>query len=192
MKMRKPTGREYFFIVVLAAFGIGYLAYRDDGRLFGGGRDEQKKSGAFGIAPIVRMAQLAARTEDYNPRGRNLFEYYTPPPPPRKEPAQRAAPPKPQSKAPVSRPAPTRRVEAKPVNAGLRPPNINLTYLGYLGPKDDKIAVFEDGEDMLLARAGEIVHKDFTVVEFKFESVVMGYVDTRFKEMTTELDMRRN
>jgi hypothetical protein len=45
---------------------------------------------------------------------------------------------------------------------------------------------------MLLARAGETVEKDFTVVEFKYESVVMGYVDTRFKDMTTELNMRRN
>ena len=178
--------------MVLVAFGIGYLAYRDDGRLFGGGRDAQKKAGALGIAPIIRLAELAARTEDYDPKGRNLFEYYTPPPPPRKAPAVRPAAKRPQQKAPVARPVETKRIQAQPVNAGLKPPNISFTYLGYLGPKEDKIAVFEDGEDMLLARAGEIVDKEFTVVEFKFESVVMGYVDTRYREMTTELNMRRN
>jgi len=96
--MRKPTGREYFFIVVLVAFAIGYLAYRDDGRLFGGGRDEQKKGSAFGIAPIIRIADLAAHTDDYDPKGRNLFEYYTPPPPKRAKPA--AKPPAPQQDQP--------------------------------------------------------------------------------------------
>jgi hypothetical protein len=189
--MRKPTGRESFFIVVLAAFGLAYLAYRDDGRLFGSGQEEQKKSAALGIAPIVRMADLAAHSEDYDARGRNLFEYYTPPPPPRKAPPQRNV---------VKAPPPIRKAtppvaganRGGPVNAGVTPPTINFKYLGYLGPKNDKIAVFEDGEGMLLARFGETVEKEFTVVEFKYESVVMGYVDTRFKDMTTELNMRRN
>ena len=189
--MRKPTGREYFFIVVLVAFAIGYLAYRDDGRLFGGGSDEQKKSGALGIAPIVRMADLAARTDDYNSKGRNLFEYYTPPPPRRAKQAAKTPPPQQERPKPKPRPV-VKRQPSQDVKPALTPPRIDFKYLGFLGPKNDKIAVFEDGEEMLLARAGEIVDKDFTVVSFKYESVVMGYVDTRFKEMTTELNMRRN
>ena len=188
--MRKPTGREYFFIVVLAIMALAYLAYRDDSLLFGGGQDEAKKNSALGTAPIVRMAQLVARIEDYDPRGRNLFEYYTPPPPQRKAaPKREVAPPPPRQ--PVVRPV--QQVQPRQdINAGLSPPKINFKYLGFLGPKDAKIAVFEDKEGMLLARAGEIVEKEFTVVEFKYESVVMGYVDTRFKDMTTELNMRRN
>jgi hypothetical protein len=189
---RKPTPREYFFIGVLAVIGIVYLLYRDEGRLFGGGQEEQKKRGPMGIAPIVRLAQLAAEPEDYDPRGRNLFEYYTPPPPPRK------APPKPK---PVVRKPPdvnqqrlaAQRMKAQAVQQPqLRPPNINFKYLGYLGPKTDKIAVFEHGEEMVLVREGEVVEKDFLLVEFKYESVVMGYVDTKFKGMTTELNMARN
>jgi hypothetical protein len=188
--MRKPTGREYFWIVVLTVMGLAYLAYRDEGFL-GGRQDEDKKNSALGIAPIVRMAALAARTEDYDPKGRNLFEYYTPPrpkPPPRpvvKQPVQ-------PKRDPAVRPVNRNQQKHAPVNAGITPPRMNFKYIGFLGPKDAKIAVFEDGEGMLLARAGEIVEKDFTVVEFKYESVVMGYVDTRFKDMTTELNMRRN
>jgi hypothetical protein len=188
--MRKPTGREYFFIIVLAIMGLAYLAYRDEGFL-GSRQDEDKKNRALGIAPIVDMAALAARTENYDPKGRNLFEYYTPPPPKRKVP-----PPRPVVKPPPTsrKPPPTvqRAGNRNPVNAGITPPKINFKYIGFLGPKDAKIAVFEDSEGMLLARAGEIVEKDFTVVEFKYESVVMGYVDTRFRDMTTELNMRRN
>jgi len=189
--MRKPTGREYFFIVVLAVMGLAYLAYRGDGPLFGGRQDEGRKNMALGIAPIVRMAALAARTEDYDPKGRNLFEYYTPPPPKRKVPPPRVAAKTPP-KVPVVRPVQRNQQNRKAVNAGVTPPKINFKYIGFLGPKDSKIAVFEDGEGMLLARAGEIVDKEFTVVEFKYESVVMGYVDMRFKTMTTELNMRRN
>ena len=40
---------------------------------------------------------------------------------------------------------------------------------------------------MTLARAGDIVEKQFRLVEFKYESVIMGYVDERFKDKTTEL-----
>jgi hypothetical protein len=188
--MRKPTGREYFWIVVLAVMGLAYLAYRDEGFL-GGRQDEDKKNSALGIAPIVRMAALAARTEDYDPKGRNLFEYYTPPPPNRMAPPPRPVVTAPTT-APTVRPVQRNGNPRKQVNAGITPPRIHFKYIGFLGPKDAKIAVFEDGEGMLLARAGEIVEKDFTVVEFKYESVVMGYVDTRFKDMTTELNMRRN
>lgn len=189
---RKPTPREYFFIGVLAAIAVVYLLYRDEGRLFGGGREEQKKSGPMGIAPIIQLAQLSAEPEDYDPKGRNLFEYYTPPPPKRKAPVV---------KKPVVKKPPTtvaQRSQPRKVNPNrvqqpqLRPPNINFKYLGYLGPKTDKIAVFEHGEEMLLAREGEVVEEDFLLVEFKYESVVMGYVDTKFKGMTTELNMARN
>jgi hypothetical protein len=193
MTIRKPTPRETFFIVVLVAFGIVYLAYKDEGGLFGGGAEEARKPRAVGIAPIVHMAELSARTEAYDPQGRNLFEYYTPPPPPRAKPAVRPQQQQTQPKVQPTRQAPTRAMQDRAqVNAGLQPPKINFKYLGFLGPKDDKIAVFENGEEMLLARAGETIEQDFKVVEFKYESVVMGYVDNRFKDMTTELNMRRN
>jgi hypothetical protein len=73
------------------------------------------------------------------------------------------------------------------VDTGPKPPAINFTYLGYLGPKNGKIAVFEDGNQVMLARAGDVVKDQFRVVEFGFEAVVMGYVDERFKDQTSEL-----
>jgi hypothetical protein len=189
---RKLTPREYFFIGVLAMSGVVYLLYRGEARLFGGGPEEAKEGGPMGIAPIVRLHQLSHEPENYDPKGRNLFEYYTPPPPPRpkverpkqaaKKPVDTAAD---RRKAMMQKPQPVKKPE-------LRPPNINFKYLGYLGPKNDKIAVFEQGEEMMLARAGEVVEEDFRLIEFKYESVVMGYVDTKYRDMTTELNMARN
>ncbi len=189
---RKPTPREYFFIVVLAVIGVAYLLYRDEGMLFGGGQEEQKRSGPVGVAPIVQLAQLSAEPEDYDPKGRNLFEYYTPPPPQRKAPVVQQPVVKPPPPTVPQDRQPSRVNPNQVQQAQLRPPNINFKYLGYLGPKEDKIAVFEHGEGMMLARQGEVVEKDFLLVEFKYESVVMGYVDTKFRGMTTELNMARN
>jgi len=51
--------------------------------------------------------------------------------------------------------------------------------------------VFEQGQELQLARVGEIVQKDFRLVDFKYEGVVIGYVDERFRDQTTELRMSR-
>ena len=68
---------------------------------------------------------------------------------------------------------------------------MDLRYLGYLGPKDDRIAVFEDGTELLVARRGEIVKQQFRVLEVKWETVVMGYVKPEFKGQTREIAMLR-
>jgi hypothetical protein len=96
-----------------------------------------------------------------------------PPPPPKIEAAPQVAV--------VTRP---------PANSGPLPPVINLSYLGFLGPKENKIAVFEDGQDLLLARRGEVIKQQFLVLDFGYETVVMGYVDPRFKNDTQELQQR--
>ncbi|NIW73914.1 MAG: hypothetical protein GWN08_01410, partial [Gemmatimonadetes bacterium] len=71
------------------------------------------------------------------------------------------------------------------------PPKPDFTYLGYLGPKDNRIAVFDLGEEEpILAQAGDVIAEAFTVVEFKYQSVVLGFTDERFKDETTELEMK--
>ena len=60
-----------------------------------------------------------------------------------------------------------------------------------MGHKDNKIAVFEDGDAILIAQAGEVVEKDFVVVEFKYDSILMGYTDEQFTGQTTELESDR-
>ena len=184
--MRKLNPREYTLVILLGVVAIFLFYYNRDARLGGGpsgslaGEDLK-----FGNAPWVRLDLLAGQLEGYDADGRDLFKYYTPPPP-KPKPVVRA-PPK-----PVERP-PQPRVKREPpprVDTGPKPPAINFVYLGYLGPKNGKIAVFEDGQDVVLARAGEVVKDQFRVVEFGFEAVVMGYVDERFKDQTSELQQK--
>jgi hypothetical protein len=182
--MRKLTTREYVLTVLLGVVAV-FLFYlnRDSSSLGGPGSAGEDDEFELGLAPVVQLERLAGRIEDYDSGGRNLFSYYTPPPPV----VKRTPPPvtkaeTPRSKPPVINPRPPRPVDTTP-----RPPAIDLTYLGYLGPKENKIAVFEDGQDLLLARAGEIVREQFRVVDFGYETIVMGYVDERFKDQTTEL-----
>ena len=51
--------------------------------------------------------------------------------------------------------------------------------------------MFEAGENMVLARSGEVVQEKFRVLEFRYETIVMGYTDERFRDKTTELSVKR-
>jgi len=182
--MRKLSTREYVLVVLLGVVAVFLFYYNRDARL--GGRESDSLAGEdlkFRTAPLVRLDRLEGQLDGYDAGGRDLFKYYTPPPP---KPKQVKRPPaKPVEERP--RPQAVRRPPREPVDTGPKPPAINFTYLGYLGPKDRKIAVFEDGNQVTLARAGEVVKDHFRVVEFGFEAVVMGYVDERFKDQTSEL-----
>jgi hypothetical protein len=183
---RKPTGREYALLVLLGVLSIVAFRFLDSGGL-GGGRGE----GAAGFPvpegdpPAILLARLELDAEGYDPAGRNLFKYGPPPgraTPPPKPPPQRPEPPKRQRpKAPERKPTPREPSAPRP----------RFDYLGYLGPKDARIAVFEDGDDQIHARIGDVVRDEFRLVEFKFDSVVFGYVDDRYKDKTTELSFKR-
>ena len=77
-----------------------------------------------------------------------------------------------------------------PRPAEKQPPRIPFQYIGYLGPKNDRIAVFQEGEDLLLAKRGEPLQDLFTVVDIRYESVVMGFTDPEFESRTRELPMK--
>ena len=68
-------------------------------------------------------------------------------------------------------------------------PRIDLTYLGYLGPKDDRIAVFEDGEAVVLGRIGEVIKDDYRIIEIQYGSVVMGFTRPDLENKTQTLNM---
>jgi hypothetical protein len=182
--MRKLSTREYVLIVLLGVVAIVLFYYNRGGGLgVGTGNAQIGDDMKLGEPPRVRLDRLARTLDSYDPEGRDLFAYYTPPPP-KQEVVRRPAPP------PVERPPQQQRVARPtppPRQTGPTPPAINFTYLGYLGPKDNKIAVFEDGQDVMLARAGDVVKDQFRVVEFGYEAIVMGYVDERFKDQTSEL-----
>ena len=186
--MRKLSGREKVLVGLALAAGLGYLFLR--GGALGRGGAEQAEEQLLPLdsePPVVRLDRLATLSEAYDSNGRDLFRYgppprkAVPPPPPRRE------VPKIERPKPTPRPtAPPRRDPPKP-----KPPRPSFEYLGYLGPKDDRIAVFGKGEDMLLARVGDVVQDHFRILEFKYEVIVMGFTDNKFRGETTELGVKQ-
>ncbi len=193
--MRKLTSREIFLLVVLALGGIAYVWYWRSGS---SPLDIEKLAKAEGSyvaadAPVVELARLASTTETYDPAGRDLFKYSKPPADPddlARRQALEDARRKAREDAEKRRLAEARnrpRVPATP-----QPPGIPLKYIGYLGPKDDRIAVFEDDKELFLAKSGEVLLEKFRVVEIRYETVVMGFTDQKWLDRTRELTMSSN
>ena len=182
--MRQLSRRETTLLGLLALAGVVLFYFAPKTGIGARGHESFGDVAKLGEAPAVHLDRLAGRVVGYDPQGRNLFQYYTPPPP------VVAPPPTPRpTPPPVATPPPVmvNRDPGPPPVYKPQPPAINLTYLGFLGPKNNRIAVFEDGQDMLLAKKGDVVKQQFRVVDFGYETVVMGFVDERFRGETQEL-----
>ena len=203
---RKLTTREYVLVFVLVVVGAVVLYWNLQDQERGGGQalDEEKKDSALADAPVVMLALLTKPPEQYDPHGRDLFKYADRPLTAEELEARRRAEEERQRR--LREEAERRRqmqgnrakaqerqkqAKAPPRPTGPVPPRAAFAYLGYLGPKDDKIAVFERGQKVLLARAGEVVEEQFVVKEINYEVVVLGYTKEQFKNRTTELNMKR-
>jgi hypothetical protein len=182
--MRKLSTREYVLLGLLGSAAAFLLYLRPDGGVGSAGRGGLGEDLDLGVPPVVNLDRLAGHVDAFDSDGRNLFQYYTPPPP-RVQPVER--PPAPPPRIDPTPPPVVQTVARPSVPLPPAPPPITLTYLGFLGPKDNRIAVFEDGPDLLLARAGEVVKHQFRVLDFGYETVVVGYVDERFRGQTQEL-----
>jgi len=69
------------------------------------------------------------------------------------------------------------------------PPSINLKYIGMVGEPDDKIAIFLDGAQFLMAREGETVKEDFRIEKISYDTLQMGFTDPRFEGETRLMPM---
>jgi hypothetical protein len=202
---RKLSKREGTLLVVLGVAAALFLYFNSGGKSpFGSGGDEKvEKIEPFGSAPEVMLAMLNRSAEPYDPNGRDLFKYSERPLTPEERAAleaQRRAQQQQQQQAQQRRveaqqkAAEARRQAPKPAQpTGPRPPQPRFEYLGYLGPKDDLIAVFDrkSGEDpLLLARAGEVVEEEYLLKSINYHTVVLGYTDERFRNQTKELPMK--
>lgn len=168
--------------VILVVAGFKYLPGFFSG---GDGAARERRATAAGAASGTAVAKLdlgrlAAAQPGYTP-GRNPFEYYVPPPPPRVQPpaptpeelAKRAAE---AARLRAELEAERERVANLPPPAP-RPPDFGLTYLGSFGPVSRRIAVFSDGEEIYNALVGDVLAGQFEVAEIGFESVTITYVD---------------
>ncbi len=204
---RKLSARETVLFVLLGVAGVAYLWYATKpggapsaaaARAEEGGR----KPAGLDKPPVVRMDLLAHDAPEQEAGIRDLFKYSPRPPSAaevarlRAEAAARAAAAKRAAEQAAILAEQQRKADEERAKEAVlhpqpppppQPPPINVRYLGYLGPKDDKIAVFEDGKDMALARKGEIVASQFRVVDIKSQTVVMGFVRPEFKGQTREI-----
>lgn len=207
---RRLSVREGILLGLLAAAGVGYVWYeaRSTGPARPGRRaGASKKAGdPLPAPPRVRMDLLAGRAESYDGAGRDLFQYSQRPPSAAevrrlREEAERRRKELEEAQRRAAEEAERRRKEQEEAAKVAvlhpapppppQPPAITLRYLGYLGPKDDRIVILEDGKEMILARKGDVVKGQFRVVDVKWESVVMGFVRPEFKGLTRELTMGR-
>jgi len=162
----------------------------------------------------VMLDRLQDAKAPYDPSQRNIFNYGNiPPPPPSPEELARVA--EARRQAEVARQAAIREEQARilaeqqaranqpPIDpsTGLpvgvtppppprpTPPAITLRYSGVLGSAGNRMAVLYSGEDVILARIGETVEKQFKVLDIGYDWVKIGYVDPQFAEEYQKLRM---
>ena len=62
------------------------------------------------------------------------------------------------------------------------PPEIDVKFIGMVGASEDKIAIFLDGNEFLLAKVGETIKEHFRVEEIGYDTLRMGYTDPQFED----------
>ena len=188
--MLKPSVREAIILAILATGSVGLWLGLAENRV--GSDDANRERGGspadLGQAPFVHVELLAARAAGFDPRSRDPFIYG-------REVSIAAAGFVDRAVAVVEERVPTaveRRSEALPANRTREPvpPKPTFTYIGYLGPKHDRIAVFTRGHEILLARVGELIVDGFRLREFRYKEVTLGYTQGPYRGETTRLAMQ--
>jgi hypothetical protein len=89
-------------------------------------------------------------------------------------PPRQAPPPQPVRQQPVVRAPAIDTTPAEPPKP--QPPAIDFRFLGTFGPANRRIAVFEDGEEVLYnASEGDLIKEKFSVAKIGFESVDIAF-----------------
>lgn len=201
---RALSKREVVFGTLLGVTGVVYM-WMQSGKPPEGPAEtaaaRAKAVAAASVPPAVEMGLLTSSIAPYDSKGRDLFQYAIRPPS-AEEIRQRELEAKRQQEqaaleAKLRMEAAARQMEIQRANAQQailnppkpQPPPINLKYTGYIGPKDDKCVVLEDGDEQFVVKKGEVVKGQFRVVEIKGETVVMGYTNPAFKDATRELTL---
>jgi hypothetical protein len=182
---RKLSGREKFMVGALAVAAVVFYRWQSGAIGFGAPpANATAEVTDFGEPPVVHMDLLALNMDGFGEDGRNLFDYYTPPrkPAPKPPPQVVVRPTVVRDKKPPPPPPPPRKQG---------PPAPTFHYLGFLGPKESRIAAFDAGEGVFIARAGDVVpDTKFRLKSFRHEAVVLEYLHEQFKGQTTELQLK--
>lgn len=126
---------------------------------------EEQQALIHGEVVALQIADLEPKSSPYTP-GRNIFRFGakpaapqppTPPPPPRLPP--KTGPPPPPPPPPKA-----------------RPPKFQLRLFGIFGPGSRRIAVFKDGDDILIKLEGAQIQEKFIVHGINYETVDIAFV----------------
>ncbi len=152
-------------------------------------RSPEERTDPATIDPTLRLETLAKlQTVTMTGAGRNLFEFGAAPPPA----APKLDPAKPEPKIipkrrmgpelPPPPPAPVAKVEPPKPQA----PPIPLKFYGYVSGTKGGVAkrgFFLDGEEIQIAREGDVIKSRYKVIRFGLSSVEME--DTQFSQRQT-------
>ncbi len=213
MKFLLERKKEIALGLILCAIAfVTWRNFQDESPVVGGGA--RGTAGRTDLTSLklyaVDWASLAAKRPAYVP-GRNIFQFgvIPPPPPPVLSPAEQAAIADAQRRAEEERQRQLREAQeagqkAAEESARLaaiqaqlppppppkpQPPPVNYKFIGYFGPPEQKIAILHDGTDMILVRKGDVVGKDFKIVEIGYESIKFGFTDPQFRGESQTIPM---
>jgi hypothetical protein len=135
-------------------------------------RASAEKKGGPEEVPIVTKDMLnPLKVRTATESARNIFDQrvptLTPPPTPTAAPPPPPAPGSPLYIGPLPPPGPT----PTPV-----PPEISFKFIGTFGPKEAPIAVLIQSDQLVNARAGDVVYDRFILRSIGYESVEIGFV----------------
>lgn len=190
-----------FVLLATAAALLWHAIGPSDGAIPRIGRSDAPEADEPELPTIqdLRLSLLQARAAEYDPRGRNLFQYTTPPPSP-EELARREAERqrrleeqrrqreeeerKRREAAEAARRARLRaqeeeekQQEQQAAPAVPQPPEIRLTYVGFIGPQDERVAVMLDPEgELVVGKEGEVIQDEFRILRIGYTFLEMGYV----------------
>jgi hypothetical protein len=210
---RTLTRREVTLIAGLSLAAVVWLWHawqaseEPQAALAAARRGEAKRELALGKVPVVHMDLLDKAVVQYDSGGRDLFKYSVRPPSwgqVRQMRAAAAAAAKAQKEAEEkARLAAEQRAKEEAERQAYlvahppppvpppppQPPAITFKFLGFVGPPSGRIAALSENDTTFVAKAGEIVKDEFRIDEIKYESVVISYVDPRFKGQVRELPL---
>ena len=92
-----------------------------------------------------------------------------------------------EAEARANEPPPPPAEPPKPVKPP--PPTIDLRYVGLFGPKGQRIAVLMDGSEPILVKVGQVVKKDFKIINIGMEWTDVGYVNPEYADVTKRLHL---
>ena len=136
--------------------------------------------------PNILISKLNEQPEEYGSGNRNLFVFFTPPPPAPKIVEQKDPEPPP---APVCGDGRCEGGENYQTCASdcppPPPPEIALKFIGYLKDKDRSVAFLTDGKEVFMGRENDIIANKYRILKITSEGVELGYLNLNTKQSRT-------